>query len=390
MTLEDFGQGDLLAGVISADSDITLSQISQTEATETSAATLTLHFSGNASPEQYQELLRSIYYSSDSVAPWRRDPDLVASSRTDVSITWRVDDEFAPVTIGSSFTFVNLNPEIKAGSGHILGVTDPLPIDALLDVSDPDNVQLSSAQVLIDDYQIGDLLVWDTSLASAAGVQVEFNQNPGELSITGVADATDYQELLRSVTFDLDWDLINNPTGSSRSISWQVSDANTDTRGIGISDSHTIQIQLASISSTANAGLAYTGTVQEDDGNIQNTGPLDVVSGNPSLPVFSTNIGQVTQTGKLSVSDSDFGQSAFSSTVIDWPGSAITNIGALDIAADGNWTYTLDNSHPLIQTMRPGDQRVESFLVESLDGTARQRVDITIEGSEDLFTQYAS
>ena len=106
--------------------------------------------------------------------------------------------------------------------------------------------------------------------------------------------------------------------------------------------------------------------------------------------VPETTVSTVSDTGSLSVADSDWGQAKFSTVVRDWNDDASENIGSLSITSNGSWTYTLDNTHPLIQKMSGDEYRTESFLVESIDGTARQRVDVVVNGTDDIVSQYAS
>ncbi|MWO34244.1 VCBS domain-containing protein, partial [Escherichia coli] len=68
-------------------------------------------------------------------------------------------------------------------------------------------------------------------------------------------------------------------------------------------------------------------------------------------------------TGKLTVSDADAGQSAL---------IAQTNVagkyGTFSIDANGNWTYTLNNSLKVVQDLPPGAVLKETFEVVSADG----------------------
>jgi len=398
VTIEDAASGDILNWTLpSGASGLTVTS-TWVAAASGAPARRVLSIAGNATPELYGQLLRSITYTSSSTTPWRRDPAVVASSRTDVQLTWTVDDGFAtPVSATSSLRFINLKPEIASGTGHQLGSTDPLPIDSLLRVSDPDTTQLASARVQIENPQIGDLLQWDQALALARGLTVAYATTTAELSISGVAAVEDYQALLRSVTYAVDWTRTATPSaGALRSIAVVVVDANDDTRGQATSEIHRTTIRLAAIASGPAAGLRASAVAQEDNGLVTTTGPLSQL---PALPLFTPATSTLTLNGKLAVSDADFGQNGFSGLVLDWSpqagvgaggDSAVANLGQLTITPDGSWTYTVDNTHPTIQALRAGEQRLESFLVQSKDGTARQRIDITIEGRDDLLAQYAS
>ena len=307
-----------------------------------------------------------------------------------MQLTWSIDDGYAnPQTAASSLRFINLKPVISAGSGHQAGSTDPLPIDALLQLRDDDTTELASATVTIENRQPGDVLLWDAQAAAAANLQVAYNASTGVLAVTGVAPVETYQALLRSITYAVDWSLTSNPaaTAATRQIAWQVVDANTDARCAASSEIHRSTLHLAAIATGPSGGLSATASLVEDNGAITTSSALPL---QPGQPLFTSSIATLTASGRLSISDADFNQQQFSTQVSDWPGLNEANIGSLSIDSSGNWAYSLDNSHPHIQALQPGEQRIESFLVQSLDGTGRQRVEITINGRDDKLAQYAS
>ncbi|MBV7600293.1 VCBS domain-containing protein, partial [Aeromonas sp. sia0103] len=55
-------------------------------------------------------------------------------------------------------------------------------------------------------------------------------------------------------------------------------------------------------------------------------------------------------------------------------------LGSLTIAADGKWSYEVANSK--VQYLGQGETKVETFTVQSLDGTSHT-VTITITGVND-------
>ncbi|WP_300436207.1 Ig-like domain-containing protein, partial [Zoogloea sp.] len=86
---------------------------------------------------------------------------------------------------------------------------------------------------------------------------------------------------------------------------------------------------------------------------------------------------QTTASGTLSIVDPDAGEVAFQPQT-DVPGL----YGTLTLAADGAWTYTLDNSKPEVQALKEGETRPETFTVTSVDGTTTT-VSITVTGTND-------
>ncbi|MER0107138.1 VCBS domain-containing protein [Aeromonas dhakensis] len=65
-----------------------------------------------------------------------------------------------------------------------------------------------------------------------------------------------------------------------------------------------------------------------------------------------------------------------------WPATAPSAgaLGSLSITEGGTWTYNVDNSK--VQYLGEGETKVETFVVESVDGTTHT-VTITITGVND-------
>jgi len=116
---------------------------------------------------------------------------------------------------------------------------------------------------------------------------------------------------------------------------------------------------------------------QQIDITITGTNDIAVISGTASGAVTEDDAAVLQASGSLSVADADHDQSSFK-TVVSNVGSPLGN---LTINAAGNWSYSLDNS--LVQYLQAGETKVESFIVQSLDGSASQQIDITITGTND-------
>ncbi|SMC29733.1 VCBS repeat-containing protein [Andreprevotia lacus DSM 23236] len=82
--------------------------------------------------------------------------------------------------------------------------------------------------------------------------------------------------------------------------------------------------------------------------------------------------------GKLDVADPDAGQSA-----VVAQSNTTGTYGSFSIAADGTWTYSLNNGSPIVQALNEGESRTETFQVQSLDGTDTHTVTVTILGTND-------
>ncbi|MDM5057068.1 VCBS domain-containing protein, partial [Aeromonas dhakensis] len=101
-------------------------------------------------------------------------------------------------------------------------------------------------------------------------------------------------------------------------------------------------ITITGVNDSAVIGGVDSGNVVEDESN-------------PTL----------TETGTLSVTDVDGADEA---KFVAGKGVASTGaLGSLSITEGGAWTYNVDNSK--VQYLGEGETKVETFVVESVDGT---------------------
>jgi len=101
-----------------------------------------------------------------------------------------------------------------------------------------------------------------------------------------------------------------------------------------------------------------------------------IVSGVTSGNVLEADIVD-TVTGDLDATDVDNADDAW--TVVGVATASAGGFGTFVIDAAGVWTYTLDNSNPVVEALNDGDMLADSFTVQTVDGTS-QTVNITIDG----------
>ncbi|MGO4053389.1 VCBS domain-containing protein, partial [Vibrio cholerae] len=131
---------------------------------------------------------------------------------------------------------------------------------------------------------------------------------------------------------------------------------------------HTVTIiitganDLADISVGTEQGDTDRGTVTEDGDSDDKVDTVQSVS------------------GKLDIIDADKGEAVFQvqSNVEDG------NYGHFSIDANGNWSYTLNNAHPDVQSLKAGETLTRELTVTSADGSDSHKVVITIVGANDL------
>ncbi|KAG1252802.1 hypothetical protein G6F65_017757 [Rhizopus arrhizus] len=109
---------------------------------------------------------------------------------------------------------------------------------------------------------------------------------------------------------------------------------------------------------------------------ITGTNDVPVITGQTSGTV--TEDYSLSTSGKLSVVDADVGQSGVIAQT-----NVVGKYGTFSIDANGNWTYTLNNSLAVVQNLPAGALLSESFNVVTGDGTTVQPISVSIVGTND-------
>ena len=116
--------------------------------------------------------------------------------------------------------------------------------------------------------------------------------------------------------------------------------------------------------------------------------PEPVTGANSPAVITGTNTRSVTEdvdqdvdglleaSGKLNISDSDAGESAFRARTRNG------SYGTLSISTAGNWTYAAANNQAAIQALAAGARLTDTIQVSSIDGTTRNVI-IRINGAND-------
>ena len=126
-------------------------------------------------------------------------------------------------------------------------------------------------------------------------------------------------------------------------------------------------------------------TVVSRDGTASETIVVTVVGRNDGASIGSPTDWQVTEdesplvltaAGTISVSDADQNQAAFKNAVA----ASSDTLGTLTLQPNGQYAYTVDNEK--VQYLAEGETKVETFIVETLDGT-KKTVSFTIVGTND-------
>ncbi|MEA2737570.1 MAG: hypothetical protein QOH05_877, partial [Acetobacteraceae bacterium] len=184
----------------------------------------TLTLSGTASVANYQSALESITYSFN---PSNGDPT-AGGGNTTRTVSWIVNDGVvASSAASSSLNVIHAAPTITA-SGTVTygGGAGPTVLDPAAVVVAPDSANLlTSAMITVSAGSFtgdGDVLSADIT---GTTILASYDSTSEILTLTGTDTATDYQQVLRSVTIDSSG---ADPTGGglhpTRTFSWQVND----------------------------------------------------------------------------------------------------------------------------------------------------------------------
>ncbi|MGL6123331.1 MAG: retention module-containing protein, partial [Shewanella sp.] len=130
----------------------------------------------------------------------------------------------------------------------------------------------------------------------------------------------------------------------------------TYTTNTGSTATLTINVTPVNDDATISVGDADKGTVTEDGSTDNDATTVQMVG------------------GKLDVTDVDNGEAVFQVQTNVTDG----NYGSFSIDANGNWTYTLNNTNIAVQSLKAGETLTRDITVTSKDGTDTHTVTITI------------
>ena len=181
-----------------------------------------LNLTGNASPANYQTLLRSITYTNTS-------PNPGTITRT---IRYVVNDgeNSNQVTRNITFETTNNDPVLADLSVAPVNFTEggaPVQLTNTITVTDDDNTNLSSATVSITSgFQAdADLL----SYTPSGGIGGSYSPSTGQLQLTGPSTLANYQTVLRSVRFN---NTSEAPGTTNRVVTFVVNDGTSPSNSL--------------------------------------------------------------------------------------------------------------------------------------------------------------
>ncbi|WP_371263972.1 tandem-95 repeat protein, partial [Pseudomonas sp. ARP3] len=205
--------------------DVLIADVSNTKiGVSYDKATGVLTLSGEATKAEYQEVLRSVHFASESENP----------ARVDRTLTITVNDgqlDSAPVTSVVHVVPVNDPPVVKFDSTTFTEQKDAVALVENLTIKDVDNTTFSKVVVTVDHLASGDVLSNTDVLKALAVAGITITQSgsaaDGKIIYTLTSDsatgssAADFVKVVEAITFQSPGD---NPVGTDRTVTIDVTD----------------------------------------------------------------------------------------------------------------------------------------------------------------------
>ncbi|MGI0481998.1 cadherin-like domain-containing protein [Geminocystis sp. CENA526] len=237
---------DIFGGSVFSGSNVVVGGVLIGTFTNTNGV-LTIEFNNNATTARVNSTLQQITYANSSDKP-----------PTSVSLVYTINDGNSingdPIFTGSqgsggalSFSqAINVTitpmpdaPVVTTSSGNAtfteaagqIGNNTPILVDNNLTITDADDTQMASAIISISSgFRTGDVLNINGATIGQviSGTNITFdnyNSSTGVLTLSGVDSIANYETVLRSLTFVNTGD---DPTNATRTITYSVTDANSD------------------------------------------------------------------------------------------------------------------------------------------------------------------
>ena len=324
------------------------------------AATGVLTLTGTDSTAHYQQVLRSLTFSSTS------DDPTINTTRPSRSLTYSVTDansdgagaQTTTSTRTVSISPVNDKPTLTGTSSTRSYIENAaaVTLEPALALADVDDTRIDQAVIHIGGgFVAGDRLNFTNQL----GIGGSYNGLTGTLTLTGTTTLANYQAALRSINFDSSSD---NPGSGTRTIAWTVRDVNSDAAANG--------------QQTSLAGLTSINVTPVND--------------NPVALLDVNSIGKATvtpATGNVLVNDSDVDGgilrvTGLTSGTVGVP--LVRSSGTLTVNADGTYSFTVNTADPAVAALGAGATLVETYnysIADGQGGSATAQITIIINGA---------
>ncbi len=369
--------------------------------TTNSNGTLQLTFNGNATRTLVESAMRQIAYSNNSDAP-----------SSSVQVNWTFNDGntgaqgsggalTATGSVTVNITAVNDAPVIAGLNGDVRAYTEGSPavlIGSATGITDPDSSDFNNGTLTVA------FIAGSDSTEDVLGIRNE-GSSAGQIGVSGSnvtfggvtigtwtggsngvnlsialnanANATNTAALINNLTY-LNTDN-DNPTTTTRTIRVVLTDGDG---GTSLNNDTTLTVAAVNDAPTAVVDSATAGEAGGTSNGTAGTNP----SGN-----VLTNDTDVDTGDTKTVSGVAAGIVGSASSNV---GSSVTGTyGSINIAANGAYTYTVDNANASVQALRTSSQTLSDVftytMVDSGGATSTTQITITIQGANDAPTDIA-
>lgn len=214
----------------------------------------TLTLSGNANPSVYQNILRTVSYVNTSEDP----------SDENRVISFTVTDNGTPNATSQAVNrTIEISPENdspvlanleEAPISYDILDNNPVAITNALTITDVDSDNMISATIAFEDGydEDNDLL---SLTAQIGNITAEWDEDDGVLTLSGGGSKAQYQQAIRSITYQRNGD--EDDEDESKLISITVSD--------GIDESNTLSREIIIITNDPPVVSSFSKTIDEDE-----------------------------------------------------------------------------------------------------------------------------
>ncbi|MBE9181378.1 hypothetical protein IQ268_22715 [Oculatella sp. LEGE 06141] len=208
-----------------------------------------LTLAGNASVDEYKEVLRSVQYENTSDNPDTRDRiiEFKVSDQTSSSAAATRTIQVGAVNTPPSLSLSTTSLNYLEGEGS-------LAIDPNLNVIDPDSANLESASVQLLGFVSGED---ELRITLGFGITGSYDAATGRLQLAGKASVDNYRSVLQSLQY---FNNSQNPTATARTVQITVTDEQT-----AVSNPATLTLQLTPVN-TAPSVTVSTATLTYQEG----------------------------------------------------------------------------------------------------------------------------
>jgi VCBS repeat-containing protein len=344
--------------------DLTGTSIAATPASAVAdgSGNVTLTLTGYDTVAHYQQVLRSVTFSSSAADPTD------GGAHTTRTINWHLDDG-APTNLAGinnttttlhialdaapTLDLDNTNPGNDYTTNFSIGGTAVAIASTHVDIADTDDTNMASATVVLTTGDASDSLLINGAMPSGISASITSGVGTITVSLTGSASTAAYDQALSQILFTT---ADPNPAPASRTIDVVVSDGTADS----IHATSTVTIT----SNPAPQAADDTGTASEAGGVNNATGGSHATGNVITGPGPGTDVDPNPNPSAITVVSVAKGTEAapVGGSSVSAGSALVGQYGTLTLNSDGSYTYVIDDSNTTVQGLRTSGQTLtDSF-----------------------------